>query len=78
MIRLGSVLGVAFGLALVVAASAAMQDASVAETQTAALDAGCVAEKVALDEGYGVTRIETRIICRDVAADKDKAADKKD
>jgi hypothetical protein len=76
MIRLGSVLGVAFGLALIVVAYVAMQDVSVAEPQTAALDAGCVAEKVALDEGYGVSRTEIRVVCKD-AKDKEKPEDKK-
>jgi hypothetical protein len=76
MIRLGSVLVVAFGVAMIATAYMAMQNPSVAETQTAALDAGCVAEKVALDEGYGVSRTETRIVCKDAA--KAKAEDKKD
>jgi hypothetical protein len=62
---------------MIFAAFAASQNASVAETQTAGFDAGCVAEKVALDEGYGVTRTETRVVCKD-AADKAKPEDKKD
>jgi hypothetical protein len=31
----------------------------------AALDKGCVSREFALDEGYGVSRIETRLVCGD-------------
>jgi hypothetical protein len=68
MIRLGSILGFALGLAIIFAAYMGTQDPSVAEPQAA--DAGCVAQKVALDEGYGVTRTETRVVCAKDAADK--------
>jgi hypothetical protein len=74
MIRLGSILGFALGLAIIFAAYMGTQDQSVAETQTGA--PGCVAQKVALDEGYGVTRTETRVVCAKDASDQ--AEDKKD
>jgi hypothetical protein len=76
MIRLGSIFGVLLGLAILFAAFMGSQQASVADTQPAALDAGCVAEKVALDEGYGVTRTETRIVCNETAAKQVNADDK--
>lgn len=66
MTRLGSVLGFALGLAVIFAAYMGTQDTSVAETQPG--DGGCVAQKVALDEGYGVTRTETRVVCANEAA----------
>ena len=78
MTRLGSIVGFALGVLILVAAFVGTQLPSSAETQTAALDAGCVAEKVALDEGYGVTRTETRIVCREGARAQDKAEEKKD
>jgi hypothetical protein len=71
MIRLGSILGFALGLAIIFAAYMGTQDPSAAETQTAA-GAGCVAQKIALDEGYGVTRTETRVVCNN---DPDKSKD---
>jgi hypothetical protein len=67
MVRLGSILGLALGLAIIFAAYMGTQDPSVAEPQAAE---GCVARKVALDEGYGVTRTETRIVCAGDAGDK--------
>ncbi|MGO9674104.1 MAG: hypothetical protein ACLPSF_08055 [Methylocella sp.] len=68
MLRLGSILGFALGLAIMFAAYMGTQDRSVAEPQAA--DAGCIAQKVALDEGYGVTRTETHVVCAKGAADK--------
>jgi hypothetical protein len=67
MVRLGSLLGFALGLAIIFAAYMGTQDSSVAEPQTAE---GCVARKVALDEGYGVTRTETRMVCAGDDGDK--------
>ena len=67
MVRLGSILGFALGLAIIFAAYMGTQDTSVAEPQSTE---GCVAQKVALDEGYGVTRTETRVVCAKDASDK--------
>ena len=67
MVRLGSILGFALGLAIIFAAYMGTQDPSVAEPQTAE---GCIARKVALDEGYGVTRTETQVVCANDAGDK--------
>jgi hypothetical protein len=64
MIRLGSVFGFVIILTLIFAAYMGTPEASVAEAQSGvAPSAGCVTEKVALDEGYGVTRMETRTVC---------------
>ncbi|WP_395667174.1 hypothetical protein [Methylocella sp.] len=75
MIRLGSVFGLAVSLSVLTAAYMAIPEASLAEGQKqAALKDGCVAEQVALDEGYGVTRTETHVVC---ASQANEAADKK-
>ncbi len=72
MIKLGSVLGFVFSLTVLFAAYMGTQEASVAEAQpSAALADGCVAEKIALDEGYGVSRVEIRIVCAKKVDDKD-------
>ncbi len=64
MIRLGSIFGFVIILALMFTAYLGTPEASVAEAQaSAAPNNGCVTEKVALDEGYGVTRTETRTVC---------------
>lgn len=76
MVRLGSLFGFVLGLAILFAAYMGTQDSSVAEPQSASLGAGCTAEKVALDEGYGVTRTETYVVCAE--EDKDKSEEKKD
>ena len=76
MIRLGSVVGLLFSLSVLVAAYMAIPEASLAEGQKpAALKDGCVAEQVALDEGYGVTRTETHVVCANASAEA--AADRK-
>jgi hypothetical protein len=75
MIRLGSIFGLVFSLALIFAVYMGTPEAPGAEAQaTAAPGEGCVAEKVALDEGYGVTRTETRIVCAKDSKDKDQGA----
>lgn len=75
MTRLGSILGFVFSLAVIFTAYMGTQDASVAETKAqAVLDEGCVSENVALDEGYGVTRTETHIVCAKDPKDKEKDA----
>lgn len=76
MVRVGSIFGFALGLAILFAAYMGAPDASIAETQAAGLD-GCVAENVALDEGYGVTRTETHVVCATQAADKASSEEKK-
>jgi hypothetical protein len=64
MMRLGSIFGFILVLGLIFAAYLGTPEASVAEAQSnAAAAKGCIAEKVALDEGYGVTRVETRLVC---------------
>ena len=64
MIRMGLILGFIIDLALIFAAYTETQGASVAEAQaSAAPTQGCVTREVALDQGYGVTRTETRAVC---------------
>ncbi len=73
MIRLGSIFGFVFSLALIFAVYMGTPQAPGADAQaTAAPGEGCVVEKVALDEGYGVTRMETRVVCPKGPEDKDK------
>lgn len=76
MLRLGSILGFVLGLAVLFAAYMGAQESSVAETKTAGLAQGCVAEKVPLDEGYGVSRVETRIVCPQTSDDVERPAQK--
>lgn len=76
MLRLGSVLGFVLGLAVLFAAYMGAQESSVAETKTAGLGEGCVAEKVPLDEGYGVSRVETRIVCPQASNDAERPVQK--
>jgi hypothetical protein len=64
MVKLGLIMGLATSLALIFLAYTAKPEASGAEVQTgAAPSKGCVTREVALDEGYGVTRFDTRIVC---------------
>ncbi len=75
MVRLGSVFGFVFGLAIIFAAYMGTPESSVAEAQAnAALGDGCVVEKVPLDEGYGVTRTETHVVCAKDQSGKDQGA----
>ena len=63
MIRMGLILGFIMSLALIFAAYTETQG-SVAEAQASAAPIlGCVTREVALDQGYGVTRTETRAVC---------------
>ena len=64
MIRMGLILGFIMSLALIFAAYTETQGASVVEAQASAAPIlGCVTGEVALDQGYGVTRTETRAVC---------------
>lgn len=69
MNRLASVLGLAISFAVIFSAYSETPEASGGETKTAeaAQSAGktCVSREFALDEGYGVTRTETRLVCAD-------------
>ncbi|ACK51067.1 hypothetical protein Msil_2128 [Methylocella silvestris BL2] len=75
MIRLGSIFGFVLSLGLIFAIYMGTPDPSLADSQaSAALAEGCVAEKVALDEGYGVTRTETHVVCPKAPEEKAKGA----
>lgn len=64
MIRVASVFGFVVILALMFAAYTGTPEASVADAQSNEAPAkGCVTHQVSLDEGYAVTRTETRTIC---------------
>ncbi len=69
MNRVASILGLAMSFAVIFSAYSGTPEASNAETQTAqtadAAGKTCVSREIALDEGYGVTRTETRLICAD-------------
>ena len=82
MIRMGLILGFIMSLALIFAAYPETQGASVAEAQASAAPIqGCVTREVALDQGYGVTRTETRAVCAEdsvlVQTFKSEAGDKR-
>jgi hypothetical protein len=68
MIRMGLILGFIMSLALIFAAYTETQGASVAEQASVAPIQGCVTREVALDQGYGVTRTETRAVCAESSA----------
>ena len=69
MIRMGLILGFIMSLALIFAAYTETQGASVAEAQASVAPIqGCVTREVALDQGYGVTRTETRAVCAESSA----------
>ncbi len=75
MIRLGSIFGFVLSLGLIFAIYMGSPDLSLADAQAnASLGEGCVSEKVALDEGYGVTRTETHIVCPKAPEEKAKGA----
>lgn len=66
MIKMASIVGMVMGLVMVFSAYTGAPEGSSAEAQAApATEApsGCVTREVALDEGYGVTRTETRVVC---------------
>jgi hypothetical protein len=67
MNRVASILGLAMSFAVIFSAYSGTPDASSVETQTAqmadAAGKNCVSREFALDEGYGVTRTETRLVC---------------
>ncbi|SFK54415.1 hypothetical protein [Methylocapsa palsarum] len=60
-------LGVMIGLAIVSVAYTETRDPANTETQAAQASEtknnGCITHEVALDEGYGVTRTEKRVVC---------------
>lgn len=62
-------LGLAFSLAAVTVAFTETRDAADVETKAAqsseSQSSRCVVREVALDEGYGVTRTEKRLVCSD-------------
>jgi hypothetical protein len=69
MIRMGLILGFIMSLAVIFAAYTETQGASVAEAQASVAPIqGCVTREVALDQGYGVTRTETRAVCAESSA----------
>jgi len=49
--------------ALFAAYTVSPQAADVGVRADARLGNGCVSREVALDEGYGVSRVETRLVC---------------
>ncbi|WP_026606917.1 hypothetical protein [Methylocapsa acidiphila] len=67
MNRTASILGLAISFAVIFSAYSGTPEASSAETKTAeaasAAGKNCVNREFALDEGYGVTRTETRLVC---------------
>jgi hypothetical protein len=64
MTRVISIVGLVASLAMLFAAyTAAPEAANVEGTIPDTFTEGCVIRNVALDEGYGVTRTEKRIIC---------------
>lgn len=64
MTRVISIVGLVASLALIFAAYTATPEAASVEGIVADTFAeGCIIREVALDEGYGVTRTEKRIIC---------------
>jgi len=68
MNRVASIFGLAVTFAVIFLAYSGTPEASNAEAQTAQIEAqgkNCVSREIALDEGYGVTRTETRLVCAD-------------
>ena len=69
MNRVASIFGLAVTFAVMFLAYSGTPEASNAEAQTAqmveAQGKTCVSREIALDEGYGVTRTETRLVCAD-------------
>jgi hypothetical protein len=67
MIRMSSIFGLLMGLAALFSAYSGTPEASGGEAQAAQVTEAsgrrCVAHEVALDEGYGVSRMETRLVC---------------
>ncbi len=64
MIKLGLIMGLATSLAVIFLAYTATPEASLPDAQAgAAPGKGCVTREVALDEGYGVTRLDARVVC---------------
>jgi hypothetical protein len=64
---MGSIFGLVMSFAVIFTAYSGVPDAAGGEAQAAQLAEAaahdCVAREVALDEGYGVSRIETRLVC---------------
>lgn len=64
MNRMVSVVGLVLSLGMIYVAYAETPEAAGVENPTAeAVGDGCVIREVPLDEGYGVTRTEKRIVC---------------
>ena len=64
MTRVISIIGLVATLAIMFAAYVETPEAaSVESAATETLGEGCVTREVALDEGYGVTRMEKHIVC---------------
>jgi hypothetical protein len=64
MTRVISIIGLIASLAMIFAAYVETPEAaSVESAATETLGEGCVIREVALDEGYGVTRMEKHIVC---------------
>lgn len=59
-----SVIGLLASLGVLFAAYSGMPEAGDAGLHAdASLGNGCVSREIALDEGYGVSRTETRLVC---------------
>ena len=61
-----SIIGLVVSLGVLFAAyTVAPEAADVGLRADTSLGNGCVRHEVALDEGYGVSRVETRLVCAD-------------
>ncbi len=64
MFKIGSIVGFAAILAIVLFVFTGRPEAAGGEAQPrAAPSKHCNTREVALDEGYGVTRLETQVVC---------------
>lgn len=64
MFKISSIVGFAAILAIILLVLAGRPEASGGEAQIGvALNNDCNTREVALDEGYGVTRLETQVVC---------------